>query len=149
MRNSWIEDPKYIVNLVKSIIGENTLKHLSTHRHEINPQSIHSYVVAMVRTKVEKMGFETLGRICSYASASGVHIGGHFPGTARPKFINRTGLDDVMTVQGCENFLLHLGVGEYLIQGAMGVISCIVVDIIYQKRWHEIWDTLETTTSEE
>jgi len=149
MRNNWKEDPEYIVNVTRQLIGQSALEHIIKENKETcDPCVVRSYVLAVVMNKVRKMNESTLGRICSYASSDGAHGGYHTRGTPRPKFINRTGLTKVLKpVMGY--MLTHVGVGEYLEQGTLAVIVCVVVDIILQDKWQAEWDGREMTEDEE
>ena len=149
MRNNWKEDPKYIVNLTKQLIGQDALQFIiDENKEDCDPCRVRSYVAAILMNKIKIMNESTLGRICSYASSDGAHGGLHPQGTPRPEFINRTGLTKALKPV-IDYMFTHLGVGEYLEQGVLTVIVCIVVDIILQDKWQAEWDNHEMTEDEE
>ena len=149
MRNNWKEDPEYIVNVTKQLIGQNALNIIiEENKEDCDPCRVRSYVSAVVMNKINKMNESTLGRICSYTSSDGAHGSYHPRGTPRPKFINRTGLTKALNPV-MDHMFTHMEVGEYLVQGALTVIVCVVVDIILQDKWQAEWDDREMTEDEE
>ncbi|MBP6858701.1 MAG: hypothetical protein KBC33_02635 [Candidatus Pacebacteria bacterium] len=149
MRNSWNEDSEYIVNLTRQLIGKTALDTIiKENRKACMPTVLHSYILAVVGRKINEMNDSTLGRICAYASSDGAHGGKHFRDTERPKFINRTGLNDVIT-PGMNYLFKNLGVGQHLELIAIAVITCVVVDMMFQDNWQKEWDSLVMTETEE
>lgn len=146
MRNAWKEDPQYIVNLTRTLIGEKALKTIvDENKADCKPDRVRSYILASVAPKIDKMGADKLGRICAYSSADGAHSCAHLPtqSCVKPKFINLTGLADVITPEGGydANYVIsNVGVGELLKEIAVSVLICVVCDIINQDRWQNDWD---------
>ena len=148
MRNAWNEDPQYIVNLTKTLIGERLLSRIIKENPECNPQRIRSYVW-LTLPKLEAMGGETLGRICAYASANGAHGDKHHRGIKAPPFINRTGLNDVFPPEQRMDVFGAKHPGELLVYVALSVLISIVVDMIKQSELQIHWRTWEMTEAEE
>jgi hypothetical protein len=150
MRNRWNEDGEYIVRLTKQLIGKTALETIIRENSKnCNPSVIRSYVVAIIMNKIEKMNDATLGRICAYASLRGVHDFKHSKSTARPKFINNTGFQNVLNGYNKSHPFDHLENGEYLELIAAYVITCVVTDIICQDKWQAEWDSWVMSEDEE
>ena len=153
MRNSWIDDPQYIVNLTENLVGARSLQTIVREcSKDANPGRIRSYVMASAMTKIREMNYNTLGGICSYSTAHGAHIGKHRRLEEKPLFINYTGLADVITeANGYDaNFMFeHQRPGEILHEIALAVIVCVVVDLICQERWEADWKDAVMTAEEE
>jgi hypothetical protein len=148
MRNAWLENPQYIVNLTRTLIGERILSTIVKENPEANPQRIRSYVW-LTLPKLEEMGGDTLGRICAYASASGAHGGKHSRGMPVPVFVNRTGLNDVFPPEQRMDVFSCKQPGELMVYVALGVLISIVVDMIKQADLKTNWNTWEMTGAEE
>ncbi|MDD5164972.1 MAG: hypothetical protein PHG25_00310 [Candidatus Pacebacteria bacterium] len=148
MRNAWNEDPQYIVNLTRNLIGEKTLSSIIKENPEADPQRIRSYVW-LTLPKLQVMRADTLGYICAYASASGAHCGKHSRGMVAPKFINSTGLIDVFPSSQREEVFCSKQPGELQVYIALGVLISVVTDMIRQTEWQAQWPTWELTEVEE
>ena len=141
MRNRWEDRYEYIVRLAKQLVGGSALKIIIKENQKVgNPTIMRSYVVATIASKIAEMNDETLGGICAYASPNGVHSANHHPGTARPKFINRTGLSDVIPHDMKVWLQTLVGARAPLEQMAMSVIVCVVFDLTFQDQWQAEWD---------
>ena len=153
MRNSWINDPQYIVNLTENLIGARALQTIAREcSKDANPGRVRSYVMATAMPKIRLMNYDTLGRICSYSTAHGAHVGKHRRLEAKPLHINYTGLADVIADKNGydANFMFeHLQAGEILHEIALAVIVCVTVDLICQERWESGWKESVMTPEEE
>jgi hypothetical protein len=148
-RNSWDRNHEYIVNLARTLIGKITFDVIIRENKDRRvPGIMQSYVTGVITNKIQKMNESTLGRICAYASSHGAHAGKHSSATLRPKFINRTGLADVFG-DGLTYVFTGMGVGEYLEQIAIAVITCTVFDIMCQEEWQTKWNLWKMTEEEE
>ena len=115
-----------------------------------NPVRVRSYVRANTMNKIEKMNDKTLGCICSYATIIGAHSRPHPSGTARPVFINRTGLGILLVpfAEARQTLPFDELVGGFIEEMAVNVIVCIVIDILLQDKWQAEWDNLEISKEE-
>lgn len=138
-RSGWERDPEYIVNLAKQLVGQNALKIIIADASlpDTTPRVIQSYVTAVITNKIVKMNDATLGRICAYSSSKGVHHN-RTPQTRKPSFINVTGITDILGSDQ-SHFFSDLGIGEYLEQIAIMVVTCVVYDIVFQDKWQACW----------
>lgn len=139
MRNRWNENPEYIVNLTKSALGTRYLEEIvfTDNRVNPNPERVYSYIRAAAWNKIQHMNDATLGRIIAYASAKGAHRDLRGSDTP-PKFINVTGLTHVFGSVFYDQFM-QMKIGQYIEEMAVGVITCVVFDMMMQESLQKQW----------
>jgi hypothetical protein len=141
MRKYELENAEYIVNLTTQLLGKYALDDLKLKflNNACKPRIFFDLLGGIIRGKIVKMNDETLGRICSYASAEGAHWKMYCPGEKTPKFINCTGLNDVLGDSVGVTFRQQL-IGQYLETIAIATIVCIAFDIVFQSKWQKNWE---------
>ena len=134
------DNPYYIVNLTKQLVGERTVSELQVEfgRH-CGARALYCFWAPKIAVQVETMNSETLGHIAAYATSLGAHRE-EFPeifdgGCSLPKFINRTGIMDLFAHEAPELFCGNPKPRAMLEMLAVATIICILRDIILQKQW--------------
>mgnify|MGYP001574847835 CR=1 FL=1 len=136
---AW-EEPEYIVNLTKNLIGPRVSQTSwvwgNGEVYFDRPTDLCSFLELFVYSKLRDMTNETLGRICAYGTRKGIHSDPCYPGSGVPhSFLNLTGFDDVKPVR----FVCYYGGRELLEQIACATIVCIVYDLMMQEQWQVQW----------